>query len=103
MIKCLEAGDDSDSDCESMEIYDELSVIILVNNLYQMKKCIICLYQKTCEEVYKCTEFPMILCLECSSVIVINYYGNKKHEHPLKISNKDNCKCCKCNNCKKKI
>ena len=104
MIKCLDGEVGTDSDCESMQIYDELPRDIhnhpFNKEPLSNERCIMCLCEKSCEEGYKCKECPMILCQDCSSMIVINYYGNKKHEHPLSISNKDSFKC---NNCKKKI
>jgi hypothetical protein len=104
MIKCLDGEDGTDSDCESMQIYDELPKDIhnhpFNKEPLSNERCIMCLNEKSCEGGYKCKECPMILCQDCSSMIVINYYGNKNHEHPLSISNKDSFKC---NNCKKKI
>ena len=104
MIKCLEGEDETESDCESMQIYEELPKDIHNHPFNKQplsnEKCIMCLCEKSCQEGYKCKECPLILCQDCSSMIVINYYGNKRHEHPLSISNKDNFKC---NNCKKKI
>ena len=103
MIKCLE-GTGTESEIESVQIIDEMPKDIhdhnINNHSLSNEKCIMCLNEKTNEEGKKCSECPMILCQNCSSLIVIEYYEKKKHNHPLKISNKENCKC---NNCKKKI
>ena len=62
--------------------------------------CNICLKKKTCQRGYKCNLCPLIICDQCSSMIRINHFSNNKHEHPLCITNEDNCYC---NNCKKQV
>ena len=58
------------------------------------------LKKKTCQRGYKCNLCPLIICDQCSSMIRINHFSNNKHEHPLCITNEDNCYC---NNCKKQV
>ena len=89
---------------ESVNISDKLpneihNHSLLVKNLSN-EICTICLNKKSCKKGYKCNLCPLIICEQCSKMIILNHYSKTKHEHSLCLVNDKNSNC---NICKKKL
>ena len=89
------------------EDYNEIKDYQLSNNIHNHPLnissltgdiCSICLVRKDCQYGNKCCNCSLIICDECSKLIISNYYLPNKHKHPLILLEKNIFKCGICGN-----